>query len=111
MKLFGIKTNNKVEEAKIDKVERAHIEPVEFKEAKLIGQLIKERKVISIDFSKTPNNTILRIVDFITGTLVAVDGTFSKVNARHYILAPTKELAEAFAKEIIAAEKEVKTEG
>lgn len=94
MTLFNKKTKTAKE------VELVHISPVSFEEAKEMALVIKAGNALSVDFSNTPAQTTIRLVDFITGTLVMTNGSFEKIAAKHYILAPNKEAAVKFANAI-----------
>ncbi len=64
------------------------MQPVSFEEARDIANHLKERKPIVINLEAVDNPTSRRIVDFLSGSVYALDGSIKKVSNGIFLIAP-----------------------
>lgn len=64
------------------------MQPVSFEEARDIANNLKERKPIVINLEAVDNPTSRRIVDFLSGSVYALDGSIKKVSNGIFLIAP-----------------------
>ena len=65
------------------------MQPVSFEEATdIANHLKKERKPIVINLEAVDNPTSRRIVDFLSGSVYALDGSIKKVSNGIFLIAP-----------------------
>ncbi len=63
-------------------------EPIEFEEAPLIVDNLKNRKPVIINLEKLDQELARKIFDFLNGSIYALDGQIQKVSKGIFILAP-----------------------
>lgn len=63
-------------------------EPQKFEEAKELADHLKNRKQVIINLEYTPQDISQRIIDFISGTLYALDGQTQQIGRDIFIFAP-----------------------
>lgn len=93
-KKFGKKKTKK------EQIELLKITPKSFADAKEISKQLRNGNVLVVNFEALENKEILRIIDFISGSLYMVDGKHKKVSKKTYLLSPSEELLNEFSGQI-----------
>lgn len=62
--------------------------PISFEEAGKICEEIKNRKVAIVNMELLDKETAKRVLDFLSGSIYALDGTVKKVGAGIFVFAP-----------------------
>ncbi len=85
---------------KQSKPELLKITPKSFVDAKEMATQLKNGNVLIVNFEHLQNSEILRIIDFISGTLFVLGGKHKKISNKTYLLSPTQELLDEFSSQI-----------
>jgi cell division inhibitor SepF len=64
------------------------IEPINFDEVQKMADYLRKNQPVVINFEDTDSDVRKRIVDFISGTIYALDGTLKKVGRNIMVCAP-----------------------
>ncbi len=64
------------------------LKPKNFEEARGVVDCLREKLPIVINFEETPEKDFQRIIDFISGSIYALDGDIKSVSSKVYIFAP-----------------------
>ncbi len=65
------------------------VKPLTFEESeKLVGYL-KNRKPVIVNFENTPKDIAQRIIDFLSGAILALNGSTLKVTAQTFLFVPS----------------------
>ncbi len=75
--------------------------PLNYSESRMISKELLKGNVVVVDVEKMPKHDIIRLIDFVSGTLLAIDGDYKKLAPFTFLLAPSKKLAEKYEKELI----------
>ena len=70
------------------KVNVVVIEPETFNDAQQIAGNLQKKKPVVINFEKTETETAKRIIDFISGTMYALNGEIKKIGHNVFLCAP-----------------------
>lgn len=65
-------------------------EPRVYSDAKDVAQNLLNNKAVVINFSRMEDNSARRIVDFITGTVYALNGEIQRIGDRIFLATPPK---------------------
>lgn len=65
-------------------------EPVAYSDTKDIAKMLLSNKAVIVNFSKIDDSQSKRIVDFLTGTLFAIDGEIKNVGDKIFLCTPQK---------------------
>ena len=76
--------------------------PMELAESRTIAKQLLFGNVVLVDFSDTPAALSVRIVDFISGMLLAVEGDYRKIAPKLFLLSTDKEASDKIEAEIKA---------
>jgi len=71
------------------------VEPVRFEEAKSIADHIKDRKPVIVRLDGVEHDLAKRIVDFVSGTTYALDGSMQRIGEGIFLFAPINIYIEA----------------
>lgn len=63
-------------------------EPKRFEEAKDMADFLKNRKHVIVNFENTPADISQRIIDFVSGTVYALDGQSQQVGKNIFLFVP-----------------------
>lgn len=75
-------------------------QPKSFVDAKEMAIELRKGNVLIVDFENVSENEILRIVDFVSGVLYAMDGKHRKISSKTYLLSPSVELLNKFSNDL-----------
>lgn len=64
------------------------VEPIGFDEVQKMADYLRNNQPVVINFENTDNDVRKRIVDFISGTIYALDGSLRKVGRNIMVCAP-----------------------
>ena len=64
------------------------VEPIGFDEVQKMADSLRNNQPVVINFENTDNDVRKRIVDFISGTIYALDGSLRKVGRNIMVCAP-----------------------
>lgn len=64
------------------------MEPRHFDEAQKIADQLKNHRAVVMNFQRTSHEEASRIIDFLSGTVYAIDGDFQKLGPRTFICTP-----------------------
>ena len=95
MKFFNKQETNSTTEAKL-----ITFNPKEFAEARKLAQHLLDGNAVIIDFSNTPNNVSIRIVDYISGMLMVTHGDYRKIGKKIFLISNSKELNDHYENQI-----------
>ncbi|MGR3741964.1 cell division protein SepF [Companilactobacillus sp. DQM5] len=65
-------------------------QPVAYSDTKDIATMLLSNKAVIVNFSKIDDSQAKRIVDFLTGTLFAIDGEIKNVGEKIFLCTPQK---------------------
>lgn len=65
------------------------IEPKTFDDSQQISQCIMEKRPVIVNFENTDSDVAYRIVDFVSGTVYALDGEPRKISRNVFLFAPS----------------------
>lgn len=65
------------------------IEPKSFDDSQQVSQCLMDRRPVVINFENTDTDVAHRIVDFISGTVYALDGDIRKISRNVFLCAPS----------------------
>jgi FtsZ-interacting cell division protein YlmF len=98
MGLFGKKNKQKKNK---DQPQLLIYEPTVIKDSKLIAQKLKEGIPVLLDFSSTPPALAVRIVDFVSGMMLALeDAKYERIDQKKFFLAPSEDIYDEFVDQI-----------
>lgn len=63
--------------------------PGSFDEAEKVANYLKNRKPVVVNFNKTTKEVAQRIIDFLSGTVFALDGNMQRVSNDTFLFAPS----------------------
>ena len=82
--------NPKVKEAVAGfKMKVVIIEPKVFDDAQQVSDCLREKRPVVLNFEKTERDVARRILDFISGTIYAIQGAVSRVGNNVFLCAPS----------------------
>ena len=82
--------NPKVQEAVAGlKMKVIIIEPKVFDDAQQVANCLREKRPVVLNFEKTERDVARRILDFISGTVYAIQGAVSRVGNNVFLCAPS----------------------
>ena len=64
------------------------VEPTSFDDTQYVADYLKTKKPVVINFENTDDDVTRRMIDFISGTTYALDGTIQKVGYNIFLCAP-----------------------
>lgn len=64
------------------------VHPVQYEEAKEIGDLLKSGKAVKMDIGRADEDTARRLIDFASGLVYATEGSIDRVAAGVFVLRP-----------------------
>ncbi|MCR5175969.1 MAG: cell division protein SepF [Anaerovibrio sp.] len=64
------------------------IEPKTIDDCQQIANFLKEKRPVVINLEKVEEQTAIRIIDFISGTIYAIDGAVTKISRNVWLFAP-----------------------
>lgn len=76
-------------------------EPRVYSDAKDVAQNLLKNKAVVINFSRMDDSSAKRIVDFITGTVFALDGEIQRIGDRIFLATPPKFVTDGKISELI----------
>jgi len=79
--------------------------PVSFDEVEKIANQLKSRKTVVVNFSKTTKEVSQRILDFLGGTVFALNGSMQRVSSDTFLFAPSNISIQAELPEGLSQEK------
>jgi len=79
--------------------------PVGFDEVEKIANLLKSRKTVVVNFSKTTKELSQRILDFLGGAVFALNGSMQRVSSDTFMFAPSNISIQADLPEGLSQEK------
>ena len=97
MKLFG---SRQQEETNTIEAKLITFNPKEVSETIALAKQLLDGNAIIIDFSNTPNNIAVRIVDYISGMLMATKGDYRRLGKKIFLLSLDKEINDHYEEEI-----------
>lgn len=65
------------------------MEPVDFDSAQNVADYLKNRKPVVVNFENTEKEIAKRMIDFISGTTYALNGTIQKIGSDIFLCAPS----------------------
>ncbi|MDO4912148.1 MAG: cell division protein SepF [Lactobacillus sp.] len=65
-------------------------EPRVFSDAKEVGDKLLDNQAVIVNFSRMDDESARRIVDFLTGTVYALDGEIQRVGDKIFLVTPPK---------------------
>lgn len=68
--------------------EVVNVNPVQYEEAKEIGDLLKSGKAVKMDIGRADEDTARRLIDFASGLVYATEGSIDRVAAGVFMLRP-----------------------
>jgi cell division inhibitor SepF len=71
------------------------LKPKNFEEAQAVVDCLRDKLPIIINFEETPEKDVQRIMDFISGSIYALDGNIKPVSSKVFIFAPDNVSLEA----------------
>lgn len=80
-----------------EKMEVVSIEITDFSDSKKITDFLKEGKIVVMNMEEIENELARRVMDFVSGTLYAINGKLESAGKRVFILAPENVNIERFA--------------
>ena len=89
--LFGTKTNSNHLEAVNQRTKSMNIiviEPKSFEDSLEIVKNLKERSTVIVNLQFLDNDSSQRVIDFVSGAAVAMDGSYERVGSGVFIFAP-----------------------
>ncbi len=100
-KLFGRKSKV-VNMPQIQSIKMVISQPTTFEQSEEICNYLKERKSVIVNLEYVNKDVARRIVDFISGSVHALDGHIQKISNSIFLIAPTNyEIANEMAREEI----------
>lgn len=100
-KIFGRK-NKVVNMPQVQQVRMVISQPTNFEQSEEICNYLKERKSVIVNLEYVNKDIARRIVDFISGSVHALDGHIQKISNSIFLIAPTNyEIANEMAREEI----------
>ena len=103
-KIFGRKNNKVVNmpQAQSQAIKMVISQPTTFEQSDEICSFLKEKKSIIVNLEYVNKDVARRIVDFISGSVHALDGHIQKISNSIFLIAPTNyEIANEMAREEI----------
>ena len=70
--------------------------PLSYKEARLISKELTQGNVVYVDLKDISTQEAVRLLDFISGTLYAMNGKARKITELTFLFAPNTELLNKF---------------
>lgn len=64
------------------------VEPINFDDCKKVADYLKKNQPVVINFEETDSDVMKRIVDFVSGTIYAINGTMKKIGRSIMVCAP-----------------------
>ena len=100
-KIFG-KKNKIVTMPQVQQIKMVISQPTSFDQSEEICNYLKEKKSVIINLEYVNKDIARRIVDFISGSVHALDGHIQKISNSIFLIAPTNyEIANEMAREEI----------
>lgn len=91
---------NKKNKKQIKNSELLKFQPKSFVDAKEMAAELRKGNVLIVDFESVNENEILRIVDFVSGVLYAINGKHKRISSKTYLLSPSVELLNKFSNDL-----------
>jgi cell division inhibitor SepF len=92
--MFNINRKQKNEEAKL-----VTFTPRELKEARRIAMQVLAGNAVLIDFTNTKSSLAVRIVDYVSGLLMGIEGDYRKLASKQFLISKSKEISDRFEEE------------
>lgn len=87
--LKAVSTNNFPKHAANDKNSKIGIlEPKIFSDSKAIAQRILQGEAVIVNFSKIEEDVAKRILDFVSGTVFAINGSIERIGEKIFVVTP-----------------------
>ena len=100
-KIFGRRTKV-VNMPQVQQIKMVISQPTTFEQSEEICNYLKERKSVIVNLEYVNKDVARRIVDFISGSVHALDGHIQKISNSIFLIAPTNyEIANEMAREEI----------
>lgn len=64
------------------------IKPKDFNDAQTVANCLRDNIPVIVNFEETDNGEATRMIDFISGTIYAIDGKIKRVSQKVFICAP-----------------------
>ena len=64
------------------------IEPVNFDDAQKVADYLRKNQPVVVNFEDTDSDVMKRIIDFVSGTIYALDGSMKKIGRSIMVCAP-----------------------
>jgi cell division inhibitor SepF len=74
--------------------------PQDLPETRRIAKQLLEGNAVLIDFSNTKPSLSIRIVDYLSGMLMALDGDYRKLDTKKFLVSRSKEVSDRFQSEL-----------
>ena len=101
-RLWGRRNNKVVNMPQVQQVKMVISQPTNFEQAASICDLLKQKKSVIVNLEYVNKDVARRIVDFISGSVHALDGHIQKISNSIFLIAPTNyEIANEMAREEI----------
>jgi cell division inhibitor SepF len=71
------------------------MEPDNFEEVQIVADHLKERRPVIVNLEEAPMELARRIVDFLSGTVYALDGGLERIGEAIFLLVPSNVSVEA----------------
>ena len=95
MKFFNKENKDEAVQAKL-----ITFNPKEVSEITNLAKHLLDDNAIIIDFSNTPSNVSIRIVDYISGMLMVTKGDYRKLGKKIYLISNSKEVNDHYEEQI-----------
>jgi cell division inhibitor SepF len=73
--------------------------PTDLKEVKRIAQQVLAGNAVLLDFTNTKSSLSVRIVDYVSGLLMGINGDYRKLANRQFLVSANAEIADKFEAE------------
>ena len=101
-KIFGLKKNKVVNMPQAQQIRMVISQPTTFEQSEEICNYLKEKKSVIVNLEYVNKDIARRIVDFISGSVHALDGHIQKISNSIFLIAPTNyEISNEMAREEI----------
>ncbi len=101
-KIFGLRKNKVVNMPQVQQIRMVISQPTTFEQSEEICNNLKEKKSVIVNLEYVNKDVARRIVDFISGSVHALDGHIQKISNSIFLIAPTNyEISNEMAREEI----------
>ncbi len=88
-------------------IEMKIVKPDKYEDVKGIADHLLSKRTVVLNLENVNKETVRRIIDFLTGTIYAIEGNIKKVSLNTYVLTPKNIDVSAELGEQVAASKEL----